>query len=217
MEKRAVLFDFDGTVFDTVEGITKSIQYALRKNGRDAQLDELRCFAGPPLVDKFMEVYGVSRQEAEKLVTDFRERYKPTGIFESSPFPGIGRLLEDLRRDGYKIGIATSKPAEMAELLLARSGLRDLFDEVIGSGPGGINNEPKWRIVLSAMQACGADTDHTVLIGDTKYDVKGAEKCGIPCIGVRWGYAAEGELEQAGAVSIAEDMEELGEQIRRLI
>ena len=88
-----VLFDFDGTVFDTVEGITKSIQYALRKHGRDAELEDLRCFAGPPLVDKFMEVYGVTKEEAEQLVTDFRERYVPIGVYESTPFPGIRELL----------------------------------------------------------------------------------------------------------------------------
>ena len=214
---RAVLFDFDGTVFDTVEGITKSIQYALEKHGTEATLEELRCFAGPPLVNKFMEVYGVSQEEAEELVTDFRERYKPIGIYESSPFPGIGTLLAKLREDGYKLAVSTSKPTPMAELLLKRSDLYEYFDVVIGSGPGGINNEPKWKIVQDAMHQCGADTDHAVLIGDTKYDVEGAARCGIPCIGVRWGYAADGELEQAGAVSIAADMDELLEQIRALI
>ena len=60
MRYKTVLFDFDGTVFDTVEGITKSAQYALAKHGIAAELGDLRCFAGPPLVDKFMEVYGVS-------------------------------------------------------------------------------------------------------------------------------------------------------------
>ena len=214
---RAVLFDFDGTVFDTVEGITKSIQYALEKHGTEATLEELRCFAGPPLVDKFMEVYGVSQEEAEELVTDFRERYKPIGIYESSPFPGIGTLLAKLREDGYKLAVSTSKPTPMAELLLKRSDLYEYFDVVIGSGPGGINNEPKWKIVQDAMHRCGADTKHAVLIGDTKYDVEGAKKCGIPCIGVRWGYAEEGDLERAGALSVAADMDELLEQIRALI
>lgn len=198
-----VLFDFDGTVFDTVEGITKSIQYALRKHGRDAALEDLRCFAGPPLVDKFMEVYGVTREEAEQLVTDFRERYVPIGVYESSPFPGIRELLEALRAAGEKVAVATSKPQPLAELLLERAGLRELFDVVVGSG-GGVNNDAKWQIVTRTMELCGAKPENCVLVGDTKYDVEGARKCGIPCIGVRWGYAAEGELEAAGAVAIAE-------------
>ena len=198
-----LLFDFDGTVFDTVEGITKSIQYALRKHGRDAELEELRCFAGPPLVDKFMEVYEVSKEEAEQLVTDFRERYVPIGVYESSPFPGIRELLEAVRAAGKKTAIATSKPQALAELLLQRAGLRDLFDVVVGSG-GGVNNDAKWQIVTQAMELCGSKPEDCVLVGDTKYDVEGAKKCGIPCIGVRWGYAAEGELEAAGTAAIVE-------------
>lgn len=204
----AVLFDFDGTVFDTVEGITKSIQYALHKHGRDAELEELRCFAGPPLVDKFMEVYGVLREEAEELVTDFRERYVPIGVYESSPFPGIRELLETLRAAGKKTAIATSKPQALAELLLERAKLRDIFDVVVGSG-GGVNNDAKWQIVTRAMKLCGSKPENCVLVGDTKYDVEGAKKCGIPCIGVRWGYAAEGELEATGAAAMVETPKEL--------
>ena len=203
-----VLFDFDGTVFDTVEGITKSIQYALHKHGRDAELEELRCFAGPPLVDKFMEVYGVLREEAEELVTDFRERYVPIGVYESSPFPGIRELLETLRAAGKKTAIATSKPQALAELLLERAKLRDIFDVVVGSG-GGVNNDAKWQIVTRAMKLCGSKPENCVLVGDTKYDVEGAKKCGIPCIGVRWGYAAEGELEATGAAAMVETPKEL--------
>ena len=168
-----VLFDFDGTVFDTVEGITKSIQYAIRKHGMDAELEELRCFAGPPLVDKFMEVYSVSEEEAEQLVTDFRERYVPIGVYESRPFPGIRELLDTLRAAGKKVGLATSKPQTMAELLLERANMKDRFDAIVGSG---INNDAKWQIAKRAMALCGGDTGNTVLVGDTKYDVEGAEK-----------------------------------------
>ena len=203
-----VLFDFDGTVFDTVEGITKSIQYAVRKHGMEAELNELRCFAGPPLVEKFMEVYGVDEEEAKLLVTDFRERYVPVGIYESAPFPGIGELLTRLREAGFKIGVATSKPQPMAELLLERTGLRERFDVIVGSG-GGVHNDLKWQIVARAMEAVGATPAESVLVGDTKYDVDGARKCGVPCIAVRWGYAAEGELEAAGADAIVDSMEEL--------
>ena len=208
-----LLFDFDGTVFDTVEGITKSIQYALRKHGRDAELEELRCFAGPPLVDKFMEVYEVSKEEAEQLVTDFRERYVPIGVYESSPFPGIRELLEALRAAGKKVAVATSKPQPLAELLLERAGLRELFDVVVGSG-GGVNNDAKWQIVTRAMELCGAKPENCVLVGDTKYDVEGARKCGIPCIGVRWGYAVEGELEAAGAEMVVETVKEVKAMIK---
>ncbi len=205
---KTVLFDFDGTVFDTVEGITKSVRYALQKHGMDAELDELRCFAGPPLVDMFMSFSHVSHERAEQLVLDFRERYVPTGVYESEPFPGIRELLIRLWEAGMTLGIATSKPQPMAELLLERSGLRECFDVVEGSGAN-INNDAKWQILKRAMERAGARPGECVLIGDTKYDVEGAKRCGIPCIGVRWGYAAPGELETAGADAIVNNSEEL--------
>ena len=68
-----ILFDFDGTVFDTVEGITKSVRYAINKRGMDAPLDSLRCFAGPPLVDMYMEHFGGTPEEADQFVRDFRK------------------------------------------------------------------------------------------------------------------------------------------------
>ncbi len=214
MERNTVLFDFDGTLFDTVEGITKSIQYALRKHGREEPLDRLRCFAGPPLVDKFMEVYGVSRQEAEQLVLDFRERYVPIGVYESRPFPGIRGLLERLRAAGLKLGVATSKPQNMAELLLERAEMKDCFDGIVGSRPE-LNNEKKWQIVEKAMALCGSGPEESLLVGDTKYDALGAARCGIPCVGVAWGYAEPGELEAAGAIRVCGDMAELERVLTR--
>ena len=208
MRYQTILFDFDGTVYDTVEGITKSIQYALRKHGKEAELEELRCFAGPPLVNKFMEVYGVSREEGEELVRDFRERYTPMGLYESSPFPGIDVLLEHLKAFGFQIGLATSKPQSMAETLLRQSGLIRYFDVIAGSRMGP-NNDEKWQIVLRAMDESGAGKDSTVLVGDTRYDVEGAIKCGIPCIGAGWGYGEEEELKKAGACYVAKNFVDL--------
>lgn len=118
-----VLFDFDGTVYDTVEGITKSVQYALAKHGIASELNELRCFAGPPLVDKFMEVYSVSEDMAHQLVADYRERYRPIGLLECRLFDGMKELITKLRERGIKTAITTMKPQEMAEMLLEREGM----------------------------------------------------------------------------------------------
>ena len=202
-----ILFDFDGTVYDTVEGIVRSVRYAANKHGWDAEPAELRCFAGPPLDEMFMEKFGVDRDTALQLVEEFRERYRPVGIFESRPFDGVRELLEALRAAGKKTAVATSKPQQMAEQLLERSALRGLFDAVCGAALTGGN--AKWQVVERALEALGAEKSRSVLIGDTKYDVAGALRCGIPCIGVRYGYAAEGEMEAAGAVAMAEDTKEL--------
>ena len=203
---KTVLFDFDGTVYNTVEGITKSIRYALLKHGMEEDLQSLRRFVGPPLADKFMEEYGLSREAAEQMVKEFRERYGPVGIFESEPFPGIGELLKALKEAGFRTGVATSKPQHMAEKLIGHAGLSDCFDAVAGSLPG---VDKKREMIARTMELLGAEKETTVLVGDTKYDVAGAAECGIPCIGVTWGYAAEGELEAARPAAIVNSMEEL--------
>jgi phosphoglycolate phosphatase len=160
------------------------------------------------LVDKFMEVYGFSREEAESATADFRERYEPIGVRECRVFPGIKELLQQLIDRGFNVGIATSKPQHLAEWLLEQEGMTGLFKVVCGSSSEG-NNNAKWQVLQRAMDALGAAAEDSVLVGDTKYDVEGAKRCGVPCIGVRYGYAAPGELESAGAVAIAENMDEL--------
>ena len=203
-----ILFDFDGTLYDTVEGIAKSAQYALEKLGVRAELDELRCFAGPPLVDKFMEVFGFSHEKAWEARGLFQERYIPVGVYESCAFPGMTEFLAALKEAGLILAVATSKPLPLCEQLLERSGMRAYFSVVCGSALEG-NNNSKQEIVERVVAALGAEKEDCVLIGDTKYDVAGAHAAGLRCIGVRYGYAAPGELEEAGADAIAEDLTEL--------
>ena len=203
-----ILFDFDGTLYDTVEGIAKSAQYALGKLGLSAGLDELRCFAGPPLVDIFMEKFALSHEKAWEARGIFQERYIPVGVYESRPFPGMKEFLEALRDKGLTLAVATSKPLDLAEQLLRRAGMREYFAVVRGSRLDG-NNNSKQEIVEGVIGDLDAKKEDCVLISDTKYDVAGAHAAGIACIGVRYGYAAPGELEAAGADAIAEDLAEL--------
>ncbi len=203
-----ILCDFDGTLYDSSEGIAKSAQYALEKLGVSAELDELRCFAGPPLVDKFMEVYGFSHEKAWEARGLFQERYIPVGVYESRPFPGMKEFLAALKEKGLTLAVATSKPLDLAEQLLGRAGMREFFGVVCGSRLDG-NNNSKQEIVERVIASLGAEKEDCVLIGDTKYDVAGAHAAGVKCICVRYGYAAPGELEEAGADAIAGDLCEL--------
>lgn len=200
-----ILFDFDGTVFDTVEGITKSVRYAINKVGRDAPPESLRCFAGPPLVDMYLERFGGTMEEAERFVVNFRERYQPTGLYECRIFQGIVELLNDLRAEGRVTAVATLKPQHLAETLLTREGITGLFDAICGGGAEG-HEGTKADIVRRVMAQLGAAPEETVLIGDTKYDILGAHECGITAVGVGYGYAAPGELAAAGADVIVADM-----------
>lgn len=205
-----LFFDFDGTLYDTVEGITKCVQYALHKRGLDAELSQLRCFAGPPLDEMFQEKFGMDPADAKQAVLDFRERYVPIGLYESRAFPGMRNFLLSLRKEGKKLGVSTSKPQVLAEELLEREGLLELFDVVCGASGEGEGNA-KWQVLQRAMDALDAKPEESLLVGDTKYDVAGARRCGIPCVGVSYGYAAPGELEEAGACAIVPDLEALRE------
>ena len=209
-----ILFDFDGTVYDTVEGITRSVQYAILKQGLDAEPEALRCFAGPPLVEKFMEVFGFDLETANQAVADYRERYRPIGMYECRVFPGIKDVLLTLRDHGYTLGIATSTPQPLAEELLAREDMLGLFDAIVGARED--NDGTKAGVLRGVMAALGAEPSRCVLVGDTKYDVAGAKTCGVACVGVRYGYAAEGELEAAGADILVDSIPALGNYLLTL-
>ena len=197
-----ILFDFDGTVFDTVKGIERSVKYALDKNGIVLSVDSFRRFAGPPFKVIFKENYGFDDELIVKIIEAFREDYLPYGIYESSPFPGIAELLDELRQNGFK-------PRTMAVELLERSGLYGKFDVISGQIAEGIETLTKAEIVRGAMDMLGAAPEDTVLVGDTKYDVVGGHEAGLKVIGVRYGYAESGELENAGADIIVETLGDL--------
>lgn len=205
---KTILLDFDGTVFATGEGITKCVQYALQKFGIEAELSDLYCFCGPPLVDMFMEKYGMSRERALKAVEYYRERYSVTGWQECAVYPGIREMTARLRAGGRQVAVATSKPTTYAVKIMARQGMENDFDLVMGAELDGTRNE-KWEVITAAMRELHADSRTTVMVGDRKYDVIGAHRCGIPCVGVSYGYAEPGELEEAGAEFVVSSVEEL--------
>ena len=209
-----ILFDFDGTVFDTAEGVEKSVQYALGKLGIEAELDELLCFCGPPLTDMFSQKYGMSPEQAEKALAYYRERYKPIGWKECRPFEGMERLLRRLKADGKTLAVATSKPEYFTNAILESYGMSDCFDFVGGSLFDGTRSK-KWEVIEYVLAHYGIAPDEAVMVGDRMYDVIGAKKCGVSCVGVRFGYAEPGELEENGAAYIAENTDELYEYLTK--
>ena len=210
--KNYVLFDFDGTVFDSAEGITKSVQYALGKMGIEAELKDLMCFAGPPLDEMFSLRYGMSPEQAHRAVELYRERYTPIGWAECSPFPGMHELMGRLRKKGIKLAVATSKPRHFAQRILEKYDMQNDFDIICGSELDGTRGQ-KWEVIEYALSQFGIAPNEAIMVGDRKYDVIGAKKCGVPCIGVRFGYAEPGELESEGAVYVAEDADDLYEYL----
>ena len=203
-----ILFDFDGTICDTAEGITKCMQYGLGKMGIEADLDELMCFAGPPLLDMLKLKYDMSDEDAKKTLEFYRERYAPTGWQECKPFDGMAELIKKLRAAGKTVAIATSKPRFFTENILKKFDMYDDFNLVCGSEFDGTRSK-KWEVMEYALECLNITPEQAIMVGDRKYDFIGSKQCGVKCIGVRFGYAEEGELEAEGAEFIAENADEL--------
>lgn len=216
------LFDLDGTLTDPREGITRSVQYALKYFGiEEESLTKLEAFIGPPLRDSFMEFYGLSREQAEKAVEVYRERFVPVGIFENDIYVGIPELLQKLSDRGQKLAVASSKPSPFVHRILEHFHIEQYFTVIVGSELDG-TRETKEEVVEEALRQLGIlslspkeKKSICVMIGDRKFDIQGANAYGLGSIGVKFGFAGEGELETAGADYIAETVEELGEILSR--
>ena len=205
-----LLFDLDGTLTDPKEGITLSVQYALVTGGIDApDPDALCCFIGPPLKEQFMDYAGWNDQEGEAAVARYRERFGTVGWAKNKVYDGMHDLLAALREAGFTLAVATSKPFVYAEQILRHFGLLDYFHVAVGSELDGTRTDKAEVIEETLRQLGQPDRSRVLMIGDRRHDVEGAAKCGVPCVGVRYGFAAEGELEAAGACHVADSVEAL--------
>ena len=207
-----ILFDLDGTLTDSGEGITKSVQYALSKFGiEEPELEKLRKFIGPPLIDSFENYYGFSREDAIKARNIYKERYLPIGWMENRPYDGIEKVLDELQKTGIMMGVATSKPEDVAEKVLEYFELKKYFPVICAAPNNGLNGEKPGRIraAIEEARALGCEAKNVIMVGDTRFDVLGAHECGIPCVGVTWGFAVEGEFEACGTEYIVDTMEGL--------
>lgn len=207
MTKKSILFDLDGTLTDSGEGIMKSAVYTLTHYGIEAPSEaELRTFVGPPLTESFAR-FGVPQDQLSKAVEIYRSRYIPIGRFENTPYPGIRELLEKLKSDGHKLYVATSKPEWMSIEILEYFDLAKYFDIICGAASDFSRNS-KEAVIAHLLKECGVQ-ENTIMVGDTVYDVIGAKEHGIPAIGVDWGYGRNEDMEKAGAVAIAYTTDEL--------
>lgn len=205
--KKTILFDLDGTLTDSGEGIINCATLALRHFGLPIpSYTDMRTFVGPPLRDSFIR-FGVPADQADEAIRVYRSRYIPTGMFENTPYPGIRELLEALRAEGYTLYVATSKPEEMSVTILKKFDLAKYFHRICGASIDS-SRSTKDAVIAYLLESSGAKED-MVMVGDTKYDILGAKTHGIPAIGVGWGYGKVEEMEEAGAVGIAETMDEL--------
>ena len=212
MEKKCIFFDLDGTLTDSGEGIINCAIYALEQLGLPVPPREsLRFFVGPPLHESFPKV-GVPADKVEEAVTLYRKRYVPIGKFENVPYPGIREMLQQLTEQGHRLFVATSKPEGLSVEILNHFGLASYFELICGATTD--TSRSKKADVIAYLLNQLPDASHTIMVGDTAYDVIGAKEHGISTIGVSWGYGNVQEMESAGAVAIANDPAQLLELLK---
>ncbi len=220
-----VIFDLDGTLTPSEEGIIRSASYALEKMGFPVpEYAEMKRFIGPPLHYSFKTFIGMTDEQADEAVQTYRERYSRVGWAENSVYTGIPAMLKALKRAGVKLGVATGKPQVFTEKILERFGLRQYFDTVCGISDGDRSADKVALITRalgsSAELSCNADAPaekapaspaRACMVGDRKFDIEAARKLGLDAVGVLYGYGGREELETAGATHIAETPDALSE------
>ncbi|MBQ5904500.1 MAG: HAD hydrolase-like protein [Clostridia bacterium] len=199
-----VIFDFDGTVVDTGEGILKSLQYSFKEMGREVpDLNDLKKFIGPPIYYSYTTFYGVSEDEVGDYIKKYRERYKVKGIYECALYDGMVELLDELKKNGIKIGIASSKPLHLIYSVADYLNITDKFDAIVGVKIDDSNHSSKTQLILDAMEEMGAtDKSKVLMVGDRLFDLDGAAGAGVDSCGAIWGYGNKEEFIEHNATYI---------------
>lgn len=209
MSYKAVIFDLDGTLLNTLEDLTDSTNYALSECGfPERDISEIRRFVGdgmPLLIDRALPE-GFTREDFERCYELFCEHYKTNMDNKTAPYDGVCDLLERLHKNGVKLAIVTNKGDFAAQVLCGK--LFPCVDVVVAGRPD-LPKKPAPDGVYIALDRLGVTNDEAVFVGDSQVDFKTAENAGLKCISVLWGFRERDELEAVGAYCFAEDAFEL--------
>jgi len=206
-----ILMDLDGTITDSIPGILRCLRLALPVlDMADISDDELQTWLGPPLRVTILERYGRTEDELDVFVAEYRSHYFGGGEYEFDVFPGMAELIGDISASDTQLVLATAKPIESAVRVLDRAGLLDHFDAVSGTELD-LQRQDKPSIITHGLALIGRTPQQggAIVVGDRKEDVLGAQHHGFPAVGVAWGYAVPGELEDAGPTQLVADSDEL--------
>ena len=204
---KTIIFDLDGTLTDSGEGILNCAELALRHF--DLPIPDrktMRVFVGPPLHDTFVK-FGVPEDKAGEAVAVYRSRYTTVGKFENTPYPGVHDLLQALADRGHTLLVATSKPEGMSKEIMDKFELSRYFQRICGASLD--RSRSSKEDVIAYLLKLNGTAENMIMVGDTAFDVLGAAAHGIPTVGVSWGYGSVEEMRNAGAVAIANTMDEL--------
>lgn len=207
------MFDVDGTIFDTGEGVSASILYALEKMGeKPLPAETLRKFIDPPLIDGFMQFAGFSEEKANTAIAYYREFYTPKGVYMAKLYDGIENLFSDLYNSGKDLFVISSKPTVFVQKLFAKYNIDKYFKDIAEVRFDNCEIS-KADLIESVVKKYGLDISDTVMIGDRKFDIYGAKEIGVRSIGVTYGFGSRDELLRHGADFIADSAEEIKKYI----
>ena len=196
-----VIFDLDGTLTDSAEGVVASFRHALAAVGAEPPAGDLAArVVGPPIQDT-LATLGLGERAAEAL-TIYRADYTSRGWAMNSLYDGIAELLTDLRGAGVRLAVATSKVEQTARLILEHFGIAGHFEVIAGASPDG-RRAAKADVLAHALDQLGPLPERVLMVGDREHDVIGAARHGIGTVVVEWGYGAEDFIGTAANAPIA--------------
>lgn len=213
---KSVIFDLDGTLLDTSEGVICSVRKVIEHYGyRDLTEEEFRSFIGPPLKQHLGKIFDLSEEDSIEAMNYFRGEYIKEDIYHASIYPGLVELLQKLQESGYKLGVATYKREDMAISLLKEKGLAQYFDVIHGADKDG--KLTKAEVVSLTINDLGALASETVMIGDSDNDAIGADGAGTLFIGVTYGFGFKKseDVEAFPNIGIADGCEDIYTIIER--
>ncbi len=204
------LFDFDGTLCDTTEGIFNSIIYSLKCFGiEENDREKLNFFVGPPLFESYKKIYNVSDEDALWLIEKYRERYRVKAAEESLIYDGIKKLLAELKKRNKKIAVASSKPKKFVDEISEYHDIFKYYDFVSAENFKN-NHSSKEDLINACLEHFGnPPKESVIMVGDRFYDIDGAKAVGVDSAGAVYGFGTEEELQNAGATYILNKPEDL--------
>lgn len=214
LDFKHIIFDLDGTLINPEKGIMDSLSYTISIMNISFDLNSnFKEFIGPPLHEGFMDVLKLSESDADIAVKHFRDYYSRKGLYESTLYPGIYELLKNLNDNGIKLYLATSKLEKYAIAILKNLKLDKFFSFVSGAAYKGTGANKASLIGRVLQNIPSNEKSQTVMIGDTIFDIEGAQQTSIKSIGVLYGYSAVIELKNAGADYIEKDVVSLRKRL----
>lgn len=208
MKQKHILFDLDGTIVRSDLGITKGVQKSLEHFGIYEEIDDLKKFVGPPMVESYTNFYGFSLEQYKEALDVFHDYYRTVGIFECELYDGIEEMLDSLSKE-YKLYVATSKPEREAKRVIEHFGL-DKYFTFVGGSDGDFNTKraTKTAVIEYVLETNKImDRGFAIMVGDKSHDIVGAGNAGLKSIGVLYGYGGLEEFE--GANYIVKNVEDL--------